>query len=81
LPIGPSDAVPYWFGLTGDLKPAGQSGQHRLQRSRIHPIGRHHRHGYRIGKNFGQREFGVIHLGALSEGVEIGPDTRQIKRH
>jgi hypothetical protein len=76
LPIVPPDAVPYWFSQPRDLQPAGQSGQHRIQRSRIHPIGRHHGQGYRIGEKFGQGELAVIHLGALSEGVEIGSHTR-----
>jgi hypothetical protein len=67
LPIVRPDAVPHWFGQPGDLKPAGQSGQHRFQRRRIHPIGRHHGQGYRIGEKFGQRGLAVIHLEALSD--------------
>jgi hypothetical protein len=59
----------------------GQFGQHRVQRSRIHPICRHHSQSYRIGEQFGQREFAVMHLGALSDGVEIGSHTRYIKQH
>jgi hypothetical protein len=62
------------------LKPAGEFAQHRFQRSRIHSICRHHSQSNRIGEKFGQRELAVLHLGALLDGVVIGPHTRYMMR-
>jgi hypothetical protein len=56
----------------GELKPPGQPGQGRFQRSRIDLIGRHHGQDHRIGQKSGQRQLAVIHRGAFGTGVEIG---------
>jgi hypothetical protein len=63
------------------LKLPGHCNQHRLQLTRIDPIGCHHGEGNRIGEEFGQRELTVIHRVPFRTGVEIGPHARYIERY
>ena len=54
---------------------AGERGPRRCQFHGIDLVGRHQRQGHRIRQQTRQRQFTVVHCGALHHGVEIGSDS------